>query len=75
MERIWLIITASDVIIVLFLQHKGYRYVEILVASLIFVIGGLITFVYWAVAWAILRPDRRLANPALAQLDMPARPE
>src|SRR2546423_4736045 len=33
------IITASDVIIVLFLQHKGYRYVEILVASLIFVIG------------------------------------
>jgi len=43
--------------------------------SLIFVIGGLITFVYWAVAWAILRPDGRLANPALAQLDMPARPE
>src|SRR5262249_8788588 len=33
------IITASDVIIVLFLQHKGFRYVEALVASLIAVIG------------------------------------
>jgi manganese transport protein len=29
------IITASDVVIVLFLQHKGFRYVEVLVGSLI----------------------------------------
>ena len=33
------LITASDVLIVLFLQHKGFRYVEALVASLILVIG------------------------------------
>src|SRR5260221_827393 len=33
------VITASDVIIILFLQHKGYRYVEAFVASLILVIG------------------------------------
>src|SRR5262245_35635982 len=32
------LITASDVVIVLFLQHKGFRYVEALVASLIAVI-------------------------------------
>jgi predicted MFS family arabinose efflux permease len=29
--------------------------------SLIFVIGGLITFAYWAIAMAILRPDRDTA--------------
>jgi manganese transport protein len=33
------VITAADVVIVLFLQHKGFRYVEALVASLIAVIG------------------------------------
>ncbi|MBX3080169.1 MAG: Nramp family divalent metal transporter [Anaerolineae bacterium] len=33
------LITASDVLVVLFLQHKGFRYVEALVASLILVIG------------------------------------
>lgn len=34
------LLTAADVIIVLFLQHKGFRYIEALVAALIFVIGG-----------------------------------
>lgn len=34
------ILTALDVFIVLFLQHKGFRYIEALVASLIFLIGG-----------------------------------
>ncbi len=38
------VITASDVIIVLFLQHRGFRYVEVLVGAVIFVIGGC--FVY-----------------------------
>jgi manganese transport protein len=38
------LITASDVVIVLFLQHKGFRYVEILVASLIFIIGGCFAY-------------------------------
>lgn len=38
------LITALDVFIVLFLQHKGFRYVEVLVGALIFVIGA--AFVY-----------------------------
>src|SRR5205809_4002847 len=38
------VITAADVIVVLFLQHKGFRYVEVLVGALIFIIGGC--FVY-----------------------------
>src|ERR1700731_4452287 len=33
-------ITALDVLIVLFLQNKGFRYIESLVIALIFVIGG-----------------------------------
>ncbi len=32
------IITASDIVIILFLQHRGFRYVEMLVGGLIFVI-------------------------------------
>ncbi len=32
------IITASDVVIILFLQHRGFRYVEMLVGGLIFII-------------------------------------
>ena len=38
------VITASDVLIVLLLQYRGFRYVESLVAGLIAVIGGC--FVY-----------------------------
>src|SRR5450432_4244762 len=38
------VITASDVIIVLFLQHHGFRYVEVLVATVIFVIGGCFAY-------------------------------
>src|SRR5213082_395348 len=33
-------ITALDVLVVLFLQNKGFRYIEALVIALIFVIGG-----------------------------------
>jgi manganese transport protein len=38
------ILTALDVFIVLFLQHKGFRYLEALVASLIFLIGGCFAY-------------------------------
>ncbi|MEY2560834.1 MAG: manganese transport protein [Verrucomicrobiota bacterium] len=45
-------ITALDVLIVLFLQNKGFRYIEALVIALIFVIGGCF-------AWELVvsRPD------------------
>lgn len=33
------VLTAVDVVVVLFLQNKGFRYIEALVASLIFLIG------------------------------------
>jgi len=50
------ILTASDVLIVLFLQHKGFRYVEALVASLIFIIAA-------AFAYELL-----LAQPAMSAI-------
>jgi manganese transport protein len=34
------LLTSLDVIVVLLLQHKGFRYLESLVAGLIFIIGG-----------------------------------
>ena len=34
------VLTAMDVMIVLFLQHKGFRILECIVAALIFIIGG-----------------------------------
>src|SRR6476660_6908927 len=45
-------ITSLDVLLVLFLQNKGFRYIEALVISLMFVIGGCF-------AWEIVasRPD------------------
>src|SRR4030081_3565498 len=45
-------ITWGDVLIVLFLQNKGFRYIEALVIALIFVIGGCF-------AWELVvsRPD------------------
>jgi manganese transport protein len=38
------LVTSADVFIVLLLQHRGFRYIECLVASLIFIIAG--SFVY-----------------------------
>ncbi|MGB5106340.1 MAG: Nramp family divalent metal transporter [Candidatus Zixiibacteriota bacterium] len=38
------LITAADVLVVLFLQNKGFRYVESLVAGLIFLIGGCFSY-------------------------------
>jgi manganese transport protein len=41
---IGVVLTAADVMIVLFLQHKGFRLLEALVASLIFAIGGCFAY-------------------------------
>ncbi len=65
------IITAGDVIVVLFLQHRGFRYVEALVASLIGVIG--VSFAYElllshpslsGIAVGMLPSARILTNPS-----------
>jgi manganese transport protein len=45
-------LTALDVIIVLFLQHRGFRYVEALVVSLILLIAGSFAVEIW-----LSRPD------------------
>lgn len=41
---IGVILTACDVLIVLMLQSRGFRYVECLVAALIFIIGGCFAY-------------------------------
>src|ERR1700704_653377 len=41
------ILTALDVLIVLFLQHRGFRYVEALVIALIFLIAGSFAIEIW----------------------------
>jgi manganese transport protein len=46
------ILTALDVLIVLFLQHRGFRYVEALVIALIFLIAGSFAIEIW-----LSRPD------------------
>ena len=38
------VLTALDVMIVLFLQHKGFRILECIVAALIFIIGGCFAY-------------------------------
>src|ERR1051325_3512019 len=37
------VLTATDVLIVMLLQNRGFRYIESLVAGLIFIIGGCFT--------------------------------
>src|SRR5882762_5187251 len=49
-------LTALDVLVVLFLQHRGFRYVEALVVALIVMIAGCFAVVHW------------LAKPALGAL-------
>jgi manganese transport protein len=46
------ILTAADVLIVLYLQHRGFRYVEALVVTLILMIAGAFAFELW-----LARPD------------------
>jgi manganese transport protein len=50
------LLTAADVLVVLLLQHRGFRYIEVMVGGLVFLIGGC--FVYELLA----------AQPALAAL-------
>jgi manganese transport protein len=38
------VITALDVLVVLLLQHRGFRVIEIMVGSLIFIIGGCFAY-------------------------------
>ena len=45
-------LTALDVLVVLFLQHKGFRYVEALVVALILLIAGSFAVELW-----LARPD------------------
>ena len=40
-------LTALDVLVVLFLQHKGFRYVEALVVALIVLIAGSFAVELW----------------------------
>ena len=46
------VITAADVLLVLFLQHKGFRYIEAIVITLILTIGGC-----FAVELLFSKPD------------------
>src|SRR4029079_2793424 len=46
------ILTALDVLVVLFLQHRGFRYVESLVVALICLIAGSFGIELW-----LSRPD------------------
>src|SRR5213595_655271 len=63
-------LTALDVLIVLFLQHRGFRYVEALVVALIFLIAGSFAVELWlsrpdyaAVAAGFIPQSRILRNP------------
>jgi manganese transport protein len=46
------LLTAADVLVVLFLQHRGFRYVEALVVGLILAIAGSFAIELW-----LARPD------------------
>src|SRR4026209_1943086 len=63
-------LTALDVLIVLFLQHKGFRYVEALVVALILLIAGSFAIELWlarpewaAVAVGFIPRTEILSNP------------
>src|SRR5690242_10302420 len=65
-------ITSLDVLIVLFLQHRGFRYVEALVVALILAIAGSFAVELWlarpdlgAVALGFLPRTSVVTNPAM----------
>ncbi len=65
-------LTALDVLIVLFLQHKGFRYVEALVVALIVMIAGCFGIELWlshpsyaAVAVGFIPRTEILINPSM----------
>jgi manganese transport protein len=65
-------LTALDVLIVLFLQHRGFRYVEALVVGLILAIAGSFAIELWLarpdianLAWGFVPRTEILKNPAM----------
>ncbi len=65
-------ITALDVMVILFLQHRGFRWIELLVISLILIIGGcfaveiVLSQPEWsAVAAACIPSAEIIHNPAM----------
>src|SRR5258708_7329489 len=70
---IWgVVLTALDVLIVLFLQHRGFRYVEALVVGLIFLIAAAFAIELWwaqpvwgAVAVGFIPRTAVVSNPAM----------
>jgi manganese transport protein len=67
-----ILITALDVMIVLLLQHKGFRILEAIVASLIIIIGGcfayelVVSHPAWGGVFSGLIPDARIVtNPSM----------
>lgn len=65
-------LTSLDVLIVLFLQHKGFRYVEALVVGLILAIAGCFAIELWLakpnmtdVAFGFIPQPEILKNPAM----------
>lgn len=66
------VITALDVLVVLLLQHRGFRVIEIMVASLIFIIGGCFAYellvshpVIGAVVRGLIPSGQIVMNPAM----------
>src|SRR5437762_5832451 len=66
------ILTALDVLVVLFLQHRGFRYVEALVVGLILLIAGSFAVELWlsrpdvaAVAIGFIPRAKILSDPAM----------
>jgi manganese transport protein len=67
-----ILITACDVMIVLLLQHTGFRVLECLVAGLIVVIGGCFAYELWlahpawaAVATGLIPRTETITNPSM----------
>jgi manganese transport protein len=65
------LLTAADVLVVLLLQHRGFRYIESLVAGLIFIIGGCFAYelivsqpAVAAMLGGLLPSPQIVANPA-----------
>jgi manganese transport protein len=67
------LLTAADVLVVLYLQHKGFRAIEALVGGLIFIIGGCFAYELFAaahpdwlaVAGGLVPSGQIVTNPAM----------
>jgi manganese transport protein len=75
---IWgVILTSADVLIVLYLQHRGFRYVEALVIGLILAIAGSFAVEIWlahpdagALAWGLVPTVEILKNPEMLYISI-----